>query len=357
MPAVAQVSADAAREEDLVSIRERIREYREQMAELDDFGTGVDAALERLALDLRLQQQLVSEAVAERELAEAELQASEARFEVVEIELAATRNRLTRRILALDRSAPTSWLRGFATVRAPSDFFLYVRTLRFLARRDARLVPAYRSEQAELESARRLLAEHQQEVARSIAAQRRRLQALEEAKRRQSLVARALERERLRLESEALTLDDKERKLSRLVAVLGTLEETSLSGQPIQGFRGALDWPAVGDITTPFGPKYEARYGTSVPHNGIRISPSDGGAVAAVFPGVVIFAAPFEGFGLTVVVHHPRQVFSLYAGLDDLEVSKDDVVVLGQVLGRTGSDLYFEIRVENRPEDPMEWLR
>jgi septal ring factor EnvC (AmiA/AmiB activator) len=353
----AQVSVDSARQEDLADIRDRIRDFRDQLAELDKYGSGVDAELERLALELGLQQQLVSEATAEREQAETTLDAARERLEVVERELAATKDRLTRRIQALDRSAPANWLRGFATVRAPSDFFLYVRTLRFLARRDARLVPVYRAEEAELEAARRVLAERQEDLVGTISRQRRRVAELAEARRRQVLVAKALERERLRILREASTLDDKEQKLARMVAVLGSLDEPSLSGEPIQSFRGALDWPLAGEVATPFGPRYEARYGTSVPHNGIRLSPTGTGEVTAVFPGVVIFAAPFEGFGLTVVVHHPKQVFSLYAGLDELEVSKDDVVVLGQVLGRTGSALYFEMRVENRPEDPMEWLR
>jgi septal ring factor EnvC (AmiA/AmiB activator) len=30
---------------------------------------------------------------------------------------------------------------------------------------------------------------------------------------------------------------------------------------------------------------------------------------------------------------------------------------LRQALGRAGPRLYFEIRVENRPEDPRRWIR
>lgn len=356
-PLLGQVSREASREEDLAEVRDRVLEYRRQLAELDDFGTGVEAELERLDLELGLQQQLVSEAAAERELAEAQLHSSQARLEHLERELAATRERLTRRILELDRAAPADWLRGFVTVRSPSDFFLYMRTLRLLTRRDGLLVPAYRAEQAELEAARRVLEERREEVARSVARERRRLSELASAKRRQSLVAKALERERLRVERKAFELDEKERKLSQLLAVLASGRDPSLSARPIQEFRGALDWPLAGEIVTPFGPKYEARYGTSVPHNGIEIAPAGSGVVEAVYPGAVIFAAPFEGFGLTVVVHHPMQVFSLYAGLDRLEVAKGDVVVLDQALGQAASRLYFEMRVENRPEDPMDWLR
>ncbi len=356
-PARAQIAGGASREHELGLIRDRVRELREELAELEAAGTSVEAELERLRLDFRLQQQMVAEASAERILAEDALRSSEARFEALEKELADTRARLGKRILDLYKAAPADWLRGFITVRAPSDFFLYVRTLRFLARRDARLVPVFREEQAEVEVERQRLETREREVARSVARERRRLEELEDARRRQTLVARALERERARIEREADSLDDKERKLALLIAVMAQQDDPLFSGQPIQDFRGVLDWPIAGELSIPFGPRYEARYGTSVPHNGIELTPSDVGVVSSVFSGVVIFAAPFEGFGLAVVVHHPNQVFSLYAGLEEVNVSKDDVVVLSQVLGRTGSPLYFEIRVENRPEDPMEWLR
>ncbi len=355
--AAAQSEGGVSRARALDEIRERVRELRDELAALDAMGTSVEAELERLRLDLQLQQQMVAEATAERSLAEDALRSSQATLEALGREFAEIKARLARRILDLYKAAPADWLRGFITVRAPSDFFLYVRTLRFLARRDARLVPFYLEKRSELEVESERLAEREREVVRSVARERNRLAELEAARRRQSLVAEALERERARVEREADTLDDKERKLALLIAVFADRSAPSPSTRPIQDFRGALDWPMIGEISIPFGPRYEARYGTRVPHNGVQITPSEGGLVTPVFPGVVIFAAPFEGFGLTAVVHHPDSVFSLYAGLEELNVSKDDVVALSQVLGRTGSPLYFEIRVENRPEDPMEWLR
>jgi septal ring factor EnvC (AmiA/AmiB activator) len=76
-----------------------------------------------------------------------------------------------------------------------------------------------------------------------------------------------------------------------------------------------------------------------------------------VFPGVVVFSSPFEDFGLTVVVHHPDRVFSLYAGLEGVAVRKGDVVSFSDVLGAARNSVYFEIRVDNRPQDPLTWLR
>ena len=79
--------------------------------------------------------------------------------------------------------------------------------------------------------------------------------------------------------------------------------------------------------------------------------------VRVIYPGKVVFAAPFEGYGPTVVVQHAGRVFTLYAGLSSIAVKRDDLLSLRQSLGRAGERLYFEIRVENKPEDPRRWVR
>jgi len=79
--------------------------------------------------------------------------------------------------------------------------------------------------------------------------------------------------------------------------------------------------------------------------------------VLVVYPGKVVFAAPFEGYGPTVVVQHAGRAFTLYAGLAEVSVARDDMLSLQQPVGRADAGLYFEIRVENRPENPLSWMR
>ena len=94
-----------------------------------------------------------------------------------------------------------------------------------------------------------------------------------------------------------------------------------------------------------------------MPHNGVELATVPGEEVRVVYPGKVVFAAEFEGYGPTVVVQHAGRSFTLYAGLERVEVERDDLVQLSAVLGRAGASLYFEIRVDNRPEDPARWIR
>ncbi|HEX2163599.1 MAG TPA: peptidoglycan DD-metalloendopeptidase family protein, partial [Thermoanaerobaculia bacterium] len=146
-------------------------------------------------------------------------------------------------------------------------------------------------------------------------------------------------------------------RLARFLDLLAGESGGGPAGVPMQELRGVLDWPVAGEVEHGFGFRLDPRYRTRIPHNGLTIGARHGEPVRAVYPGEVLFAAPFEGYGPTAVVLHPGRVFTLYAGLDELAVERGQRVLLGEALGTAGGSLYFEVRVDNRPEDPRGWLR
>jgi septal ring factor EnvC (AmiA/AmiB activator) len=94
-----------------------------------------------------------------------------------------------------------------------------------------------------------------------------------------------------------------------------------------------------------------------VPHRGLDLATEPGAEVRSVYGGRVLYAGAFEDLGNLVVVRHPGGVTTLTSGLQALRVAKDDVLTFGSVVGRASEIVYFEVRVEQRPEDPREWLR
>jgi septal ring factor EnvC (AmiA/AmiB activator) len=65
-----------------------------------------------------------------------------------------------------------------------------------------------------------------------------------------------------------------------------------------------------------------------------------------------------------VILDHGNRVFSLYGNLKSVTVAAGDHIATGQALAGVGESedagagyLYFEIRQDNRPEDPQKWLR
>ena len=87
-----------------------------------------------------------------------------------------------------------------------------------------------------------------------------------------------------------------------------------------------------------------------------------GAGARAVHEGIVAFAAPFAGFGVLVIVDHGASAFTLYGHLSEATVAAGAVVKAGEVVGRVGlapagdAALYFEVRIDGRPVDPVEWL-
>ena len=129
---------------------------------------------------------------------------------------------------------------------------------------------------------------------------------------------------------------------------------------PIGPFRGDLDWPVAGTVRQRFG-STDGLARTAA--NGIDLAATEGDGVHAVHDGRVAFADVFAGFGRLVIIDHGAQAFSLYGNLWDVEVARGAHVQRGDVVGTVGvavtgaEGLYFELRVDGRPVDPVQWLK
>ncbi|HXU33802.1 MAG TPA: peptidoglycan DD-metalloendopeptidase family protein [Thermoanaerobaculia bacterium] len=347
------------RERELQEIRARISGLRGRLSEVKKQQTGLTGELAAVDLSLELQRERLAEAVAARDLAarrEAEIAAEVTRLET---ELAASKLALERRLAGLYRFGRQGYLRLILTLHPDSRLLPSVRLLRFLARRDAQAIERYGASKVALGVERdRLAAERQASEIWVGREEVRRRELVSLRNRRADLLARS-EREGKSLAAEAGALTEKGKKLANLIDLLYGRNQGSGSplGAPIQQVRGLLDWPVRGQVKEGFGPRLDPRYRTQVPHNGLDLATEPGSEVRAIYPGKVLYAAPFQGYGWTVVVQHPGQVLSLAAGMSSLKVGSGDMVSLGQVVGLATDALYFEIRAENHPEDPMSWLR
>jgi murein hydrolase activator len=149
-------------------------------------------------------------------------------------------------------------------------------------------------------------------------------------------------------------------ELDRTVASAGS--GAPVMALPIRPFRGDLPWPVAGRVVTRFGRQSAGRFGTSIVRNGIEVSAADGTAATAVHEGAVAYAAPFSGFGTLVIIDHGQSAFTLYGHLSETAVRPGMNVSRGAAIGRVGlgpsggAALYFEVRIDGRPVDPLQWL-
>lgn len=99
-------------------------------------------------------------------------------------------------------------------------------------------------------------------------------------------------------------------------------------------------------------------------HTGVDMAAPEGTAVHAAADGKVVFAGPLIISGNTVVLEHLPGVYGLYYHMSRLEVQTGDLVTAGQEIGNvgmtglaTGPHLHWEIRVDNIPVEPTEFLK
>jgi septal ring factor EnvC (AmiA/AmiB activator) len=179
--------------------------------------------------------------------------------------------------------------------------------------------------------------------------------------------------------SEILEQAAKEEKEQSLVAAkTRTTTEETAAGEtriepvvPIEEGRGlriprGIAWPVPGfyKIISYFGKTKDVRFHLTMDNSGIQIQAAEGTPIHAVASGVVKFADWFKGYGKLVILDHGRGYYSLYAQAANLNVSEGQSVAKGQVLGSVGdtdslvgSSLYFEIRKNGVPQDPLHWLK
>ncbi len=345
-----------ARVGELESIRSEIGRLQKRLTSVRVKESDLEGQLKAVKLELELQEAQVSEATAAAELATLRAETAQRQVTSLETALQQVRQDLGRRLVGLYRLGGQGYLRLFLTLEPNENLLPAIRQLRFLVRQDQIALDSYVSTLEELSFQRRRLEAERREASEWQLREALRRDSLVEVRRRHERTIAAVVTERKRLAARTLELKDKERKLARLIASLVSSDE-ALAGTPIQDFRGVLDWPSRGEVKLRFGPRRDPRYRTEVPHNGIDIAVEEGSQVRAVFPGQVLYAAPFEGYGTMVVVHHPGRVFTLYAGLLEIHVDKGDVLSLGDVVGNSADLIYFEVRVENEPRDPLLWLR
>ncbi|MEE2637669.1 MAG: peptidoglycan DD-metalloendopeptidase family protein, partial [Acidobacteriota bacterium] len=132
---------------------------------------------------------------------------------------------------------------------------------------------------------------------------------------------------------------------------------------PLRPFKGEIEAPVPGNVTASFCGERPSAFRTTVARGGIEFAVVVGEPIRAVHEGQVAFAGPFEELGTLVIVDHGDQSFSLYGYLQSLQTSAGAWVDAGAELGTAGSSptgapaLYFELRVDGRPVDPLEWLK
>jgi murein hydrolase activator len=191
-----------------------------------------------------------------------------------------------------------------------------------------------------------------------------RLEALARDERRIASVIADLERRRREEERRAAAAREEARRAAAAGAPPAPAPARTAAPSLTTASLGNLEWPVGGGVLYGFG-RITQPNGTVIRRNGIGIAAAPGTPVRAVESGTVELAAPFEGYGPTVVVSHGGGYYSLYLYLREILVRPGSPVTRGQTIGTVGGEdtpegphIEFQIREPGGGAvDPIAWLR
>ena len=160
-----------------------------------------------------------------------------------------------------------------------------------------------------------------------------------------------------------LIADESELKslLKALTEALADIPDDPGDHKPFASLKGKLKWPTRGSRLVAYG---ASRKLGKLRWQGVLIAGKEGQEVHAISHGRVAFADWLRGYGLLLIIDHGDGYMSLYGHNQSLYREVGDWVEKGDAIAAVGnsggtdrSALYFEIRKDGKPTDPVRWCR
>lgn len=120
---------------------------------------------------------------------------------------------------------------------------------------------------------------------------------------------------------------------------------------------GEFIFPTSGTISSHFGTRWNRM------HNGLDIAGSTGTPIKAADEGVVSYSGVMNGYGNIIIINHKNGYKTYYGHCSELYANEGDIVSKGDVIAAigstgnsTGPHLHFEIRVDDTPVNPENYV-
>jgi len=132
--------------------------------------------------------------------------------------------------------------------------------------------------------------------------------------------------------------------------------ETQQPDSDFPTLKGQLSWPVTGSVRKFGSARSDGAW------DGVLINAQEGTEVKAVAKGKVAYSGPFQGYGSLIIVDHGQGYMTVHGFNQSLYKREGDMIAAGDVIasvgksgGRKQSGLYFAIRKQGMPIDPLVW--
>lgn len=368
-------SPGSAKERELRELRGRIEALQKNLADAEETKEEAADALKeseraisdanRVLRDLRGQSRNINRRLA----------ALRAESRMHEAKLGTQRARLGRLLYRQYVGGEAAPLKLLLNGEDPNQIARDLHYFGYVSRARAELIAALR---VNLERLGELSREAEREAAELAGVTRRQhveRQRLERERRARNKVLASISRDIQRQRREIRTLVRDEQRLARLVEQLARLvardrrgsrlrneriPSAAFDGKSFDELKGRLSLPVRGELAGEFG---RPRAGGGTLWKGVFIAAKSGEDVKAVAGGRVVFADWLRGFGNLLIIDHGAAYMSLYANNEALYKQVGEPVSGGETIATVGnsggnadSGLYFELRYQGKPLDPLTWV-
>ena len=122
-----------------------------------------------------------------------------------------------------------------------------------------------------------------------------------------------------------------------------------------------LKLPVKGKVLYKYNTK---RWDTGTRWKGLFIKAKEGSNVKSVAAGQVVFSDWLRGFGNIIIIDHGKSYMSLYGNNDSLLKQKGEYIKGGEIIALSGNSggnkyngLYYELRHNGKPFNPLKWTK
>lgn len=169
-----------------------------------------------------------------------------------------------------------------------------------------------------------------------------------------------------KLKTDRAAYERSERELARQSASLQSML-SGYSNSTVRITSTGFMKPIGGRITSPFGWRTHPIFKSRTFHSGVDIGGPNYGNIQASNSGKVIFTGWYGGYGKVVIIDHGlvnnHPTTTLYAHMSSILVQNGQSVNKGQVIGKegttgysTGPHCHFEVRINGKPNNPLNYI-
>lgn len=297
----------------------------------------------------------------------------------LEGDVAASQTKVTRLIYRQYLAGQPDALKLLLNREDPERLARQLHYLTYLSRAHAELIRRLRADLASLAGVADETRQKLADLARLEQQQQRERSRLERENRDRKEVLAKLSRRIDSQRREITTSKRNETRLTRLLEQLGKalaqprsprpgsvernerVPDASDDGKPFATMKGRLALPVRGELRSHFGsPRAEG----GLSWKGLFIAAGAGQEVKAIASGRVVYADWLRGFGNLLILDHGGGYMSLYGNNETLYKQAgqaarggEAVAAVGASGGNPDSGLYFELRYQGKPFDPLTWVQ